>query len=53
MVQTYGVPKCPYCMSLNIEPIGVKSWQCRDCGKLFPEAVVEATPPIPKKGGKK
>jgi len=41
----YNIPKCPYCRSSNIEPIGPKLFHCRDCKKDFEQAVVEQAPP--------
>lgn len=47
--------KCPNpkCNSMNIEPKG-KLWICRDCGKVFSEAMVQdvSMPQPPKKGKK-
>jgi len=48
-----NLPKCPYCYSQNISPVGPKLWHCSDCEKDFTEAVVEQELPKPKKGGKK
>ena len=50
--EMYNLPKCPFCMSLNVAPVGPRTWHCDNCGKDFPEAVVEQEPPTPKKGGK-
>ena len=47
------LPKCPHCYSENIEPVGPKLFHCNNCKKDFEEAVVEAPPEPPKKGGKK
>lgn len=49
MPEIYNLPRCPHCRSLNVAPIGPKLWYCSDCGKDFPEAVVEQEPPTPKK----
>ncbi len=52
MVQSYGLPRCPHCMSLNVEPKG-KTWHCNDCGKDSDQVMVEEAPPEPpKKTGK-
>ncbi len=48
-----NLPKCPFCYSQNIEPLGTHLFQCLDCKKHFSEAVVEIEPQEPKKGGKK
>jgi tRNA(Ile2) C34 agmatinyltransferase TiaS len=39
----YNTPLCPQCFSANIEPKG-KMFKCRDCGNIFPEAIVESPP---------
>ena len=49
--KNYNIPRCPYCRSLNITPIGTKLWHCGDCNKDFTEAVVEQEPTEPKKKG--
>jgi len=55
MTQEYNLPKCPFCLSQNVEPVLGNRWHCSDCGKDFTEAVVEQEPPTPKakkSGGK-
>ena len=49
------LPKCPICMSKNVEPRGTQ-WWCEDCQKSYDTASVEEAPPLPpikkRKGGK-
>lgn len=46
--ENYGLPRCPYCRSIDIKPVGAKLFHCNDCSKDFSEAVVEEEPPIPE-----
>lgn len=48
MVQSYNLPKCPFCMSVDVEPTRGDQWHCNNCQKDFPKAIVEMEPAPPE-----